>query len=1349
MRIWKTTSLAWMLWSMFFLVAASLPAPPVATAQDMRDIRADDSTDPLAGFNEARLTPEEHRRFLDGLAQARPLPMPNVDPALIAPDSDPGQVIAFDPETGESRAFDAAENGNSTRFWPGSPGTLLEGLPPDGGDGTDGGHSLGGCTAPSQACGTHSYPWRTVVKLMMRFRVGTTDYFYVCSAATVSSFHLITAGHCLYNWDPDGNGNTSDARWADEVWAWPAQTDLVNPFGPRVAGAPVEEDYPWGVAKASRLYSYTGWTQNQDLNHDMGYIRLDRRIGTRVGWMGAEAGVTASSLNFDGYPTETPYVPAGVICPYPGYDANNVTSYTTYRINMCAFTYGGHSGGPVWRYTGTDRYIQGVNSTSNRSGSAAATRLTTGKFADLFDTIIPDDETNNPPIARPELIEYVLDLNAKDVLDNSVPQGTSFQIEYNVFNVGFASSGTITIDFYLSLNTNITTGDYLIGTVTLGSLGANSFYNPTTTRTIPCSVPTGTYYVGYIFSCTGTEYNTDNNVVVIADETVTVTSGLPGTAALVSPANGATCQPTSVLLDWNAASQATSYQVQIGTSCGTGTTYSTSATSYTVTGLANNTTYYWRVRGSNGCGFGSWTSCRTLTTTPATPGVAALVSPADGADCQDTSLTLDWNNVTNAVGYQVQIGTACGSGSTYTTTSSQQAITGLASNTTYYWRVRARNSCNTYGIWSACRSFMTKPAPPAVATLQSPSNGACTPTTVTLNWSNVAGATGYEVQIGSACGQGPVATTTSSQYVATNLPGGTHYWRVRAQDSCGQFGSWSGCWSFNVDTTPPTNPTLASPSHTIGTWSNDNTVDAVWSGAGDNCGVRGYSYLWDTAPGTLPDEVPEGAGTSTTSPALPDGQNHYFHLRTVDVNNNWSGAVHLGPFWIDTTPPANPAMVSSPSHTPGTWSNDNTVVTQWPAAVDPLAGGGSKSHPAAPGKVAAADKLSLLKGAGAVQSSVLGSGIRGYSFEWDTNPTTVPDETADTDELQTTSPPLADGQQHYFHLRAVDLAGNPAVGALHLGPFWIDATPPTDPTDFVTDPTVGQWINQKTISVEWSGHGDNMSGVAGFSILFDQNATTLPDQVIDPTPGNQASAGPPLADGSHWFHLRTRDVAGNWTSTVHVGPFEIDTTPPAAVLLVPNGGEIWNCGEVRTISWDASDATSGLQSIELRYSIDGGATFPHLIANPPVTVSEYDWTVPPDTSSTAMVQVIVLDLANNNRDDASDDVFELSCASAGIPEVAQAPVTNYEFEPNVPNPFNPSTVIRFAVPHDTRVDVAIFDLDGRRIRTLAQGERSGPNRYEVTWDGRDDLGRRVASGIYFYRLQTPDFSQTRRLTLLK
>ena len=86
--------------------------------------------------------------------------------------------------------------------------------------------------------------------------------------------------------------------------------------------------------------------------------------------------------------------------------------------------------------------------------------------------------------------------------------------------------------------------------------------------------------------------------------------------------------------------------------------------------------------------------------------------------------------------------------------------------------------------------------------------------------------------------------------------------------------------------------------------------------------------------------------------------------------------------------------------------------------------------------------------------------------------------------------------------------------------------------------------------------------------------------------------------------------------------------------------------------------------------------------------------------------------------------------------------------PAFPNPFNPSTVIRYDVPDDSPVRLGVYSLDGRRIATLEDGV-VGVGRHEATWQGRDDQGMKVPSGVYFYRLETRNYTETKQMILLK
>ncbi len=222
-------------------------------------------------------------------------------------------------------------------------------------------------------------------------------------------------------------------------------------------------------------------------------------------------------------------------------------------------------------------------------------------------------------------------------------------------------------------------------------------------------------------------------------------------------------------------------------------------------------------------------------------------------------------------------------------------------------------------------------------------------------------------------------------------------------------------------------------------------------------------------------------------------------------------------FMRDALAPNPPSALGSPSHTPGVFSNDPTVDVAWSGASDN------------PG----------------------GSGMAGYSIVWDATALTNPDTSVEiphtADPHLATSPPLPDGTSYYFHLRACDLAGNCSL-AQHLGPFFIDTTPPVNPVAILsTSHTVGVANPDRTIDMAWSAATDALSGVDGYSFFFDNLASSSCDQVKDVEESTLSTTSASLADASWYFHLCTRDNAGNWSAAAHVGPYIVEAAPPTVL----------------------------------------------------------------------------------------------------------------------------------------------------------------------------------------------------------
>ena len=98
--------------------------------------------------------------------------------------------------------------------------------------------------------------------------------------------------------------------------------------------------------------------------------------------------------------------------------------------------------------------------------------------------------------------------------------------------------------------------------------------------------------------------------------------------------------------------------------------------------------------------------------------------------------------------------------------------------------------------------------------------------------------------------------------------------------------------------------------------------------------------------------------------------------------------------------------------------------------------------------------------------------------------------------------------------------------------------------------------------------------------------------------------------------------------------------------------------------------------------------------------------------------------------------------------VEDTPAKVFNLSQNQPNPFNPMTTIKFSVEREGPVSLTIFDLSGRKVRTLLN-EPYGPGEHTVVWDGHNDAGAPMPSGVYLYRYDSGGRSMTRKMMLVK
>jgi flagellar hook assembly protein FlgD len=114
-----------------------------------------------------------------------------------------------------------------------------------------------------------------------------------------------------------------------------------------------------------------------------------------------------------------------------------------------------------------------------------------------------------------------------------------------------------------------------------------------------------------------------------------------------------------------------------------------------------------------------------------------------------------------------------------------------------------------------------------------------------------------------------------------------------------------------------------------------------------------------------------------------------------------------------------------------------------------------------------------------------------------------------------------------------------------------------------------------------------------------------------------------------------------------------------------------------------------------------------------------------------------------------DDVtVQVIGTTTGVTDRNSGVPKTFELANNYPNPFNPTTVIRFGVPSASDISIVVYNVLGQKVRSLANGPVAA-GFHEVTWDGRDDLGTVVQSGVYFYRLETGPTAIVKKMLFVK
>jgi hypothetical protein len=297
----------------------------------------------------------------------------------------------------------------------------------------------------------------------------------------------------------------------------------------------------------------------------------------------------------------------------------------------------------------------------------------------------------------------------------------------------------------------------------------------------------------------------------------------PLTPELVFPINGEQNASLDPTLDWKNAVGADSYDVQISDNGSFSSpvldTTGVLSDNLNVTGLSGSTTHYWRVRSVNSSGTSNWTSAWSFRTQDPVPESPVPTSPSDKATDQSLSTTVQWNSVTYATNYRVELSNDSLFSTTLldsTLSNSQTFMTlpDLDYDVKYFWRVYASNATGESAA-SSSRSFTTEDGLPDVPQLTSPLNNATDlDTLVSFHWNASNDAEAYEIQVATDSEFNSLFFEDSlSATMVENIKfefASMYYWRVRAVNSVGE-SAWTSARTFTVREQEPEIPLLLLP----------------------------------------------------------------------------------------------------------------------------------------------------------------------------------------------------------------------------------------------------------------------------------------------------------------------------------------------------------------------------------------------------------------------------------------------------------------------------------------------------------------------------------------------------------
>jgi subtilisin family serine protease len=337
---------------------------------------------------------------------------------------------------------------------------------------------------------------------------------------------------------------------------------------------------------------------------------------------------------------------------------------------------------------------------------------------------------------------------------------------------------------------------------------------------------------------------------------------------------------------------------------------------------------------------------------------------------------------------------------------------------------------------------------------------------------------------------------------------------------------------------------------------------------------------------------------------------------------------------------------------------------------------------------------------------------------------------------------------------------------------WVDISGIGEPLSFSDDQNQGPFSLGFTMPF-YDGFFNSIRICSNGFISFTSDATDWTNDPIPYTEEPDNLVAPfwddldPSSGGMIYFYTNNVDTAiVEWENVPHY-QYSGEGLYTFEAILLASGDIVYQYASVEgevasnTIGIENSDASIGLQVV---YDSPYVANELAVRINIPtfwLTVDPMSGNNNPGESSdfTVTFDASELDLGEYtgylriDSNDPADPTVTVGCTlvveeQTGIDDASTEIPAAFSLDQNYPNPFNPATDIGFALPSQAEVELVVYDMLGRQVRSLVNGKMEA-GYHSVTWDGTDNNGRSVSSGVYFYSIKAGDFSQSQKMIMLK